>query len=89
MGPGEVDGELEGETAEECAKYGEVARVMVYEAKGPGVASDEAVRIFVNFRRQESAVKAGAQDRASNFMGLASLGLEIVIFCDFLYGVLL
>jgi hypothetical protein len=32
----------------------------------------------------------GAPDRASpNFMGLASLGLEIGIFCDFLYSVLL
>jgi hypothetical protein len=31
-----------------------------------------------------------AQDRASpNFMGLTGLGLEIDIFCDFLYSVLL
>ena len=35
-------------------------------------------------------VAAVAQDRASsNFMGLTSLGLEIGIFCDFLYNVLL
>jgi hypothetical protein len=35
-------------------------------------------------------VVAGAQDRASpNFMGLASLGLEIGIFCDSLYSDLL
>ena len=33
---------------------------------------------------------SGALDRASpNFMGLASLGLEIAIFSDFLYSVLL
>ena len=34
-------------------------------------------------------VGSGAQDRASpNVMGLASLGLEIGIFCDSLYSVL-
>jgi hypothetical protein len=32
----------------------------------------------------------GAQDRSSpNFMGLASFGLEIDNFCDFLYSILL
>jgi hypothetical protein len=32
----------------------------------------------------------GARDRGSpNVMGLASLGLDIDIFCDFLYSVLL
>ena len=35
-------------------------------------------------------VRAGARDRASpNFMGPASLGLEIGIFCNFLYSDLL
>ena len=34
--------------------------------------------------------RAGAQNRADpNVMGLTSLGLEIGIFCDFLYSVLL
>jgi hypothetical protein len=37
-----------------------------------------------------SAARGGAHDRASlNFMGLASLGLELGIFCDFLYSILL
>ena len=35
-------------------------------------------------------VLSGALDRASpNFMGLASLGLDIGIFCDSLYSVLM
>ena len=34
----------------------------------------------------DAAVERGAQDRASpKFMGLASLGLEIGVFCDFSY----
>ena len=37
-----------------------------------------------------AGARCGAQDRASpNFMRLASLGLDIGIFCDFLYRVLL
>jgi hypothetical protein len=37
-----------------------------------------------------SAARGGAHDRASpNFMGLASLGLDNGMFCDFLYSVLL
>lgn len=31
VGPGEVDGELEGETKEECQKYGEVQKVVIFE----------------------------------------------------------
>ena len=31
VGPGEVDDELEPETAEECSKYGEVHKVVIYE----------------------------------------------------------
>ena len=31
VGPGEVDDELEPETAEECSKYGEVQKVVIYE----------------------------------------------------------
>jgi hypothetical protein len=40
--------------------------------------------------RRQMGCGHGARDRASpNFMGLAGLGLEIGIFCDFLYSVLL
>ena len=31
VGPGEVDDDLEPETAEECTKYGEVQKVVIYE----------------------------------------------------------
>ncbi|KAL8563504.1 hypothetical protein ACOMHN_066171 [Nucella lapillus] len=56
VGPGEVDEELEPETAEECTKYGKVTKVVIYEL--PDVPDDEAVRIFVEFERMESAIKA-------------------------------
>ncbi|XP_046840513.1 splicing factor 45-like isoform X2 [Xenia sp. Carnegie-2017] len=57
VGPGEVDDELEPETAEECSKYGEVQKVIIYEIP-QGVAEDEAVRIFVEFKKMDSAIKA-------------------------------
>jgi len=31
VGPGEVDDELEGETAEECSKYGKVVKCLIFE----------------------------------------------------------
>ena len=31
VGPGEVDEELQPEVVEECAKYGEVVKVVIYE----------------------------------------------------------
>lgn len=56
VGPGEVDEDLEPEVKDECnTKYGEVVRVVIFEQ--PNVPSDEAVRIFVEFRRIESAIK--------------------------------
>ena len=57
VGPGEVDDDLQPETAEECAKYGEVNKVIIYEIP-EGVAEEEAVRIFVEFQRVESSIKA-------------------------------
>ncbi|XP_071960181.1 splicing factor 45-like [Antedon mediterranea] len=56
VGPGEVDGDLEPETAEECTKYGAVTKVVIYEE--PEKVEEEAVRIFVEFARMESAIKA-------------------------------
>ncbi|KAJ9586867.1 hypothetical protein L9F63_019549 [Diploptera punctata] len=57
VGPGEVDEDLEPEVKDECnTKYGEVVKVVIFEQ--PNVPSDEAVRIFVEFRRIESAIKA-------------------------------
>ncbi|XP_073969404.1 splicing factor 45 [Rhodnius prolixus] len=57
VGPGEVDDDLEPEVKDECnTKYGEVVRVIIYEL--PNAESEEAVRIFVEFKRIESAIKA-------------------------------
>lgn len=57
VGAGDVDNELEGEVKDECnTKYGEVVSVIINEV--PNVAAEEAVRIFVEFKRIESAIKA-------------------------------
>ena len=56
VGPGEVDEELEPEVKEECeGKYGEILKVKIVET--PGVVDTEAVRIFLEFKRQECAIK--------------------------------
>lgn len=57
VGGGDVDSELEGEVKDECnTKYGEVVSVVINEIYN--VAPEEAVRIFVEFKRIESAIKA-------------------------------
>ncbi|XP_056311465.1 splicing factor 45 isoform X1 [Danio aesculapii] len=56
VGRGEVDEDLEAETKEECEKYGKVIRCVIFEISG--VTDDEAVRIFLEFERVESAIKA-------------------------------
>jgi splicing factor 45 len=58
VGPGEVDEELEPEVKEECnTKYGDVASVVIFEVQN--VVPEEAVRIFIEFKRVESAIKGG------------------------------
>ena len=42
----------------ECSKYGAVQRVIIFEVTEPGYPSDQAVRIFIEFDRPESATKA-------------------------------
>lgn len=58
VGPGEVDDELEVEVGEECAKYGKVTRVLIFEITEHDFPSDEAVRIFVQFEKAEQTTKA-------------------------------
>ena len=58
VGPGEVDNDLEAETKEECKKYGEVVKCLIYEIPNKRVPDDEAVRIFVEFQAVESAARA-------------------------------
>ncbi|XP_067938031.1 splicing factor 45-like [Watersipora subatra] len=66
VGPGEVDDELEAETAEECAKYGKVTKCIIYELKD--VPEILAVRIFVEFDKITFAIKA-AVDLNGRFFG--------------------
>lgn len=57
VGAGDVDEELEGEVKDECnTKYGEVISVVIHELFN--TTPEEAVRIFVEFKRIESAIKA-------------------------------
>ncbi|XP_044741615.1 splicing factor 45 [Chrysoperla carnea] len=57
VGPGEVDDDLEPEVKDECnSKYGDVIKVIIYEVQTQ--TAEEAVRIFVEFKRIESAIKA-------------------------------
>ncbi|XP_055689354.1 splicing factor 45 [Lutzomyia longipalpis] len=57
VGPGDVDSELEPEVKDECnTKYGDVVTVVIHEV--PDTNPEEAVRIFVEFKRIESAIKA-------------------------------
>lgn len=43
VGPGEVDNDLEPETKEECSKYGEVVKCLIFEFPSGQVTDDEAV----------------------------------------------
>ncbi|MBA0663259.1 hypothetical protein Goklo_003381 [Gossypium klotzschianum] len=58
VGPGEVDDELEDEVGSECAKYGTVTRVLIFEITEANFPADEAVRIFIQFERSEETTKA-------------------------------
>lgn len=53
-----MDDELEDEVASECAKYGTVTRVLIFEITEADFPADEAVRIFIQFERSEETTKA-------------------------------
>jgi len=57
VGPGQVDDLLQEETAEECSKFGQVRKCLVFEVPGKKVPDDQAVRIFVQFVSRDSALK--------------------------------
>ena len=57
VGPGEVDDDLQPEVIEESGKYGEVKKCLIFEMP-PGGPEEEAVRIFIEFAKVESAIKA-------------------------------
>lgn len=63
VGPGDVDEELEPEVKDECnTKYGDVSKVVIHEEFN--TAPEDAVRIFVEFKRIESAIKGSSQEFA-------------------------
>uniref|UniRef100_A0A6B2L9G7 G-patch domain-containing protein n=1 Tax=Arcella intermedia TaxID=1963864 RepID=A0A6B2L9G7_9EUKA len=68
VGPGEVDDMLCGETTRECMKYGQVLACEVWEDPTGQLPSNEAVRLFVKFDKQEQALQALA-DLDGRFFG--------------------
>ena len=63
VGPGQVDDDLQEEVKDECsAKYGAVAKCLVYEVTSRGVAPEQAVRIFVEFQDDRSAQNGKAKE---------------------------
>lgn len=50
VGPDDIDDDLEGEVTEECGKFGQVKRVVIYqERQGEEDDADVIVKIFVEF----------------------------------------
>lgn len=59
VGPDDVDEDLQGEIEEECAKYGKVVQVIIYQERQSEAADAEiAVKIFVEFETYEEVKKA-------------------------------
>ena len=46
VGPGEVDEELESETAEECGKYGKVVKCLIFEVSA--IFSTRLLNMFIS-----------------------------------------
>jgi len=80
VAPGDVDEDLEQETKEECAKYGEVNKCVIYEL--PDRSLDEAVRIFLEFKTLPSAIKA-LTDLNGRFFGGRSVRATFYDFDKF------
>ena len=59
VGPDDVDEELQEEIEEECGKFGEVERVIIYQEKqGEDDEAPIIVKIFVEFKDSSSARKS-------------------------------
>lgn len=49
VGPGEVDDDLQPEVVEECNKYGDVAKVIIYEVSYTGTTNFTTVGLHCSF----------------------------------------
>jgi splicing factor 45 len=61
VGRGQVDPELEAETADECSRFGAVKECVIFELLDATVPDSEAVRIFVHFETVAAAMAAVAE----------------------------
>ena len=53
VGPGEVDDDLQPEVVEECAKYGEVIKVIIYEV---GLTPSSSKGVVIIHNQSESCI---------------------------------
>lgn len=67
VGPGQVDADLQEETADEAVKYGKLKKCTITESKG--APDNEAVRIFLEFETIEGASKAYSDMNGRYFAG--------------------
>eukprot|EP01027_Heterolobosea_sp_BB2_P006005 GEZU01009128.1.p4 GENE.GEZU01009128.1~~GEZU01009128.1.p4 ORF type:complete len:137 (+),score=34.12 GEZU01009128.1:1402-1812(+) len=58
VGRNEIDDQLETEVADECAKFGVVEKVLIYEEEQISKHLEPGVRIFVVFTNTQDATKA-------------------------------
>lgn len=79
VAPGEVDESLDEEIGEECSKYGEVESVLIFEVTDPLYPADKAVRIFVQFDKQASAMSALQELNGRYFGGRI---VRVDYFCE-------
>jgi len=81
VGPEDLDEELQHEVEEECSRYGNVQRVIIYqERQGEEADAEVIVKIFVEFTNQAGECYTGnrsprqfTQKNSSQGFGLATL----------------
>ncbi len=66
VGPGEVDEELQPEVVEECAKYGEVVKVVIYEVSLTDRHLNSPFKIDTLTSRQVTRIKKFIKYRISS-----------------------